>query len=130
MLAAMIDAFVVEVGALCAEPGEQLGTLVEVQRTERFRIAALSPAAAETAGMQLFSAAAARSAAWCATVGRAREGALELADCLRKAVHAGRASSVGPLEVRAAGHARLRWRRRGRESCTDGEGGRRRRCAA
>ena len=56
----MIDAFVVEVGGLCAEPGEQLGTLVEVQRTERFRISALSPAAAETAGMQLFSAASAR----------------------------------------------------------------------
>ena len=56
----MIDAFVVEVGALCAEPGEQLGTLVEVQRTERFRIAALSPTAAETAGMQLFSAEASR----------------------------------------------------------------------
>lgn len=56
----MIDAFDVEVGALCAEPGEQLGTLVEVQRTERFRISALSPAAAETAGMQLFSAQAAR----------------------------------------------------------------------
>jgi hypothetical protein len=55
----MTDAFLVEVGALCAEPGEQLGTLVEVQRTERFRIAALSAAAAETAGMQLFSAAAA-----------------------------------------------------------------------
>jgi len=56
----MIDAFLVEVGAVCSEPGEQLGTLVEVQRTERFRIAALSPAAAETAGMQLFSAAATR----------------------------------------------------------------------
>ena len=56
MLAGMIDAFLVEVGALCAE----LGTLVEVPRTERFRIAAPSPAAAETAGMQLFSAAAAR----------------------------------------------------------------------
>ena len=27
----------------CAEPGEQLGTLVEVRRTERFRIAALAP---------------------------------------------------------------------------------------
>ena len=60
MLGSMIDAFLVEVGAVCAEPGEQLGTLVEVQRTERFRIAALSPAAAETAGMQLFTAAAAR----------------------------------------------------------------------
>jgi hypothetical protein len=60
MLADMIDAFVVEVGAVCAEPGEQLGTLVEMERTESFRIAALSPAAAETAGMQLFSAAAAR----------------------------------------------------------------------
>ena len=54
------------------EPGEQLGTLVEVQRTERFRIAALSPAAAETAGLQLFSAAAARNAAWSATAGRGR----------------------------------------------------------
>ena len=60
MLAAMIDAFEVEVGAMCSEPGEQLGTLVEVERTERFRIAALSPAAAETAGMQLFSAEATR----------------------------------------------------------------------
>ena len=60
MLGPMSDAFLVEVGALCEEPGEQLGTLVEVQRTERFRIAALSPAAAETAGMQLFNAAAAR----------------------------------------------------------------------
>ena len=60
MLAPMIDAFLVDVGAVCAEPGEQLGPLVEVQRTERFRIAALGPAAAETAGMQLFSAAAAR----------------------------------------------------------------------
>ena len=56
MLGPMIDAF----GALCQEPGEQLGTLVEVQRTERFRISALSPAAAETAGMQLFSAEATR----------------------------------------------------------------------
>ena len=56
----MVDAFVVEVGALCEEPGEQLGTLVEVQRTGRFRISALSPAAAETAGMQLFSAEATR----------------------------------------------------------------------
>ena len=60
MLAPMIDAFLVDVGALCEEPGEQLGTLVEVQRTERFRISALSPAAAETAGMQLFSAEATR----------------------------------------------------------------------
>jgi hypothetical protein len=60
MLAPMVDAFVVEVGALCEEPGEQLGTLVEVQRTECFRISALSPAAAETAGMQLFSAEATR----------------------------------------------------------------------
>ena len=60
MLGPMIDAFVVEVGALCEEPGEQLGTLVAVQRTERFRISALSPAAAETAGMQLFSAEATR----------------------------------------------------------------------
>jgi methyl coenzyme M reductase beta subunit len=56
----MVDAFVVEVGALCEEPGDQLGTLVEVQRTERFRISAVSPAAAETAGMQLFSAEATR----------------------------------------------------------------------
>ena len=56
----MIDAFVVEVGALCEEPGEQLGTLVAVQRTQRFRISALSSAAAETAGMQLFSAEATR----------------------------------------------------------------------
>jgi hypothetical protein len=60
MLAGMVDAFVVEVGAMCSEPGERLGTRVEVQRTERFRIAALGPAAAETAGMQLFSAAATR----------------------------------------------------------------------
>jgi hypothetical protein len=60
MLAPMIDAFMVEVGALCAEPGEQHGTLVEVQRTERFRISALGPAAAEIAGMQLFSAEATR----------------------------------------------------------------------
>jgi hypothetical protein len=60
MLGPMIDAFVVEVGALCEEPGEQLGTLVAVQRTECFRIAALSSAAAETAGMQLFSAEATR----------------------------------------------------------------------
>ena len=60
MLGPMIDAFVVEVGALCAEPGEQMGMLVEVQRTERFRISAFSPAAAETAGMQLFSAEASR----------------------------------------------------------------------
>jgi hypothetical protein len=60
MLGRMIDAFFVEVGAMCAEPGEQLGTLVEMERTESFRIAALGPAAAETAGMQLFSAAAAR----------------------------------------------------------------------
>ena len=60
MLGPMIDAFFVEVGALCAEPGDEHGSLVEVQRTERFRISALSPAAAETAGMQLFSAAAAR----------------------------------------------------------------------
>jgi hypothetical protein len=60
MLGPMSDAFLVEVGALCEEPGEQLGTLVEVQRTERFRISALSPAAAETAGMQLFSAEATR----------------------------------------------------------------------
>jgi hypothetical protein len=61
MLAGMIDAFLVDVGGMCVEPGEQLGTLVEVQRTERFRIAALSPAAAETAGLQLFSAVAARN---------------------------------------------------------------------
>lgn len=60
MLAPMIDAFLVDVGGLCMEPGDQLGTVVEVQRTERFRIAALSPAAAETAGLQLFSAAASR----------------------------------------------------------------------
>jgi hypothetical protein len=60
MLGPMIDAFVVEVGALCEEPGERLGTLVEVQRTKRFRISALGPAAAETAGMQLFSAEATR----------------------------------------------------------------------
>ena len=60
MLGPMIDAFVVEVGALCAEPGEQMGMLVEVQRTERFRISALSPAAAKTAGMQLFNAEASR----------------------------------------------------------------------
>lgn len=60
MLGPMVDAFMVEVGALCAEPGEQHGTLVEVQRTERFRISALGPAAAETAGMQLFSADATR----------------------------------------------------------------------
>ena len=46
---------------VCVEPGEQHGTLVEVQRTERFRIAALGPAAAETAGLQLFSAAASRN---------------------------------------------------------------------
>jgi hypothetical protein len=60
MLGPMIDACGVDGGALCEEPGEQLGTLVEVQRTERFRISALSPAAAETAGMQLFSAEATR----------------------------------------------------------------------
>ena len=68
----MVDAFVVEVGALCEEPGEQLGTLVEVQRTERFRISALSPAAAETAGMQLVSAERRGSADSCATRGCAR----------------------------------------------------------
>jgi hypothetical protein len=61
MLAAMIDAFLVDVGGLCVEPGDQHGTVVEVQRTERFRIAALGPAAAETAGLQLFSAAASRN---------------------------------------------------------------------
>ena len=68
----MIDAFVVEVGALCEEPGEQLGTLVAVQRTERFRISALSPAAAETAGMQLFSAEATRRGRLVRDPGRAR----------------------------------------------------------
>jgi hypothetical protein len=61
MLAVMIDAFLVDVGGLCAEPGEELGTLVEVPRSERFRIAALGPAAAEIAGIQLFSAAASRN---------------------------------------------------------------------
>jgi hypothetical protein len=58
MLGAMIDAYLVDVGGMCAEPGEQFGEFVEVQRTERFRVAALCPAAAETAGIQLFHAAA------------------------------------------------------------------------
>jgi hypothetical protein len=58
MLATMIEAYLVDVGGLCAEPGERFGELVEVQRTERFRVAALCPAAAETAGIQLFHAAA------------------------------------------------------------------------
>ena len=77
MLAPMIDAFLVDVGGVCMEPGDQHGTVVEVQRTERFRIAALGPAAAETAGLQLFSAAAARK---CSVVrdrwAEARDGAL------------------------------------------------------
>jgi hypothetical protein len=60
MLARMIDAFMVEVSGVCAEPADQLGTMVEVQRTESFRIAAVGPAAAEMAGIQLFSAAVAR----------------------------------------------------------------------
>ena len=60
MLAPMFDAFMVEVSGVCAEPGDQLGTTVEVRRTERFRIAAVGPAAAEMAGIQLFSAAVAR----------------------------------------------------------------------
>ena len=68
----MIDAFVVEVGALCAEPGEKLGTLVEVQRTERFRISGLSPAAAETAGMNSSAPRLRAGAGWCATRGCAR----------------------------------------------------------
>ena len=58
MLNTMIEAYLVDVGGFCAEPGEQYGELVEVQRTERFRVAALGPAAAETAGIQLFHAAA------------------------------------------------------------------------
>jgi hypothetical protein len=56
----MIDAFMVEVSGVCAEPGDELGTVIEVQRTERFRIAAVGPAAAEVAGIQLFSAVVAR----------------------------------------------------------------------
>jgi hypothetical protein len=72
MLGAMIDgahtappesgvpAFLVEVGGLCCGPGERLGEVVEVASTDVFRIAALGPAAAETAGLQLFHAAATR----------------------------------------------------------------------
>src|SRR3954465_9130508 len=60
VLRPLIDALRVESRARSEEPRAQPGTLVEVQRTERFRISALSPAAAETAGMQLFSAEATR----------------------------------------------------------------------
>lgn len=55
-----VPAFLVEVGGLCCGPGECLGELVEVASTDVFRIAALGPAAAETAGLQLFHAAATR----------------------------------------------------------------------
>jgi len=55
-----VTAFLVEVGGLCCGPGERLGEVVEVASTDVFRIAAPGPAAAETAGMQLFHAAATR----------------------------------------------------------------------
>jgi hypothetical protein len=55
-----VPAFLVEVGGLCCGPGERLGEVVEVASTDVFRIAAPGPAAAETAGMQLFHAAATR----------------------------------------------------------------------
>ena len=71
MLAGMIDAFLVEVGALCAEPGEQLGTLVEVQRTERFRIAALTPPPPRPPGCSSSALRRRASVGWCAILARA-----------------------------------------------------------
>ena len=55
-----VPAYVVEVGGVCCGAGERLGEVVEVDSSDVFRIAAPGPAAAETAGMQLFHAAAAR----------------------------------------------------------------------
>jgi hypothetical protein len=55
-----VPAYLVEVGGLCCGPGEQVGEIVEVDSSDVFLIAAPGPAAAETAGMQLFHAAATR----------------------------------------------------------------------
>jgi hypothetical protein len=55
-----VPAFLVEVGGLCCGSGEHAGEVVEVPSSDVFRIAAPGPAAAETAGMQLFHAAATR----------------------------------------------------------------------
>jgi hypothetical protein len=56
----MSEPFLVEVGGMCAGPGMQLGEIAVTERIDVFRIAAPGRAAAETAAVQLFYAAATR----------------------------------------------------------------------
>jgi hypothetical protein len=52
--------FLVDVGGVLAGPGERLGELATTERTDVFAISAPGRAAAETAAVQLFLAAATR----------------------------------------------------------------------
>jgi hypothetical protein len=59
-MSAPSEPFLVDVGGMWAGPGERLGELATIERTDVFRIAAPGRAAAETAAVQLFHAAATR----------------------------------------------------------------------